>query len=121
MPIAWASRSIFRVETPLMKASWTTAISACSDRCPLRDEERHIAALADLGHEQIDRAHPGIHSPGPAPEKCVVRSFECFPLAAPTLASASILIISVITHLSMARKGSGSVMNCNSAFLKGVL
>jgi hypothetical protein len=42
-------------------------------------------------------------------------------LAAPTLASASILIISVITHLSIARKGSGSVMNCNSAFLKGVL
>jgi hypothetical protein len=32
MPIAWARRSIFRVETPLMKASWTTAISACSDR-----------------------------------------------------------------------------------------
>ena len=44
-----------------------------------------------------------------------------FPLVAPTLASASILIISVITHLSIARKGSGSVMNCNSAFLKGVL
>ena len=32
MPIAWARRSIFRVVTPLMKASWTTAISACSDR-----------------------------------------------------------------------------------------
>jgi hypothetical protein len=30
---------------PLMKASWTTAISACSDRLPLRDQKRHIAAL----------------------------------------------------------------------------
>ena len=29
--------------------------------------------------------------------------------------------VSVITHLSIARKGSGSVMNCNSAFLKCVL
>jgi hypothetical protein len=31
MPIARASRSIFLVETPLMNASWNTAINACSD------------------------------------------------------------------------------------------
>jgi hypothetical protein len=43
------------------------------------------------------------------------------PLAALTLASTSILIISVITHLSMVKNGSSSVMNCNSAFLKSAL
>ena len=31
MPVAWANRSILLVETPLMKASWTTAIRAYSD------------------------------------------------------------------------------------------
>jgi hypothetical protein len=31
-----------------------------------RDEERHIAALADLGHQQINRPHPSIDSPGPS-------------------------------------------------------
>jgi hypothetical protein len=50
-------------------------------------------------------------------EKYVVRSLVCFPLAAPTLASALILIISVIIFLSIVRKGSGSVMNCNNVFL----
>ncbi len=56
-----------------------------------------------------------------APEKYVARPELCFPLAAPTLASASILIISVMTHLSMAKYGSASVMNCNSAFSRGDL
>ncbi len=31
IPIAWASRSIFRIKTLLMKTPWTTAINACSD------------------------------------------------------------------------------------------
>ncbi len=53
-------------------------------------------------------------------EKYVECSLAYFPLAAPTLASASILIISVIIPLRIARKQSGSVINCNSAFLEGV-
>ena len=32
----------------------------------LRDEEREIAAIADLGDQQINRPHPGIDPPGPS-------------------------------------------------------
>jgi hypothetical protein len=36
---------------------------------PLRDEEGHVAALADLRHDEIDRPQPGVHPTNPRPRK----------------------------------------------------
>jgi len=118
-PMAWARRSIFRVETPLK-------FSDDHDQClpgpaSLQDEERHVAALPEHRHEDVDRSPSGIHPSRPGPGEVGRSILADLPLAAQTLASDSILIISFVIHLSMARKGPGSLMNCNSAFLKDVL
>jgi hypothetical protein len=51
----------------------------------LRDEKRHIAALADLGHDQVHRAHPGVHSPGPEPGKMRRTVLRVLPFGCPDL------------------------------------
>jgi hypothetical protein len=87
----------------------------------LGGEERDVAALMDFRYDQMTVPNRVSTLRALDPEKYVVRCRACFPLAGPALASVAILIISIITHLSVAGKGSGSVMNGNSAFLKGVL
>jgi hypothetical protein len=52
---------------------------------PLRDEERDIAALADLGHEQIDRSQLGIHPPGPSSGEVGRAILDMLPLGRPDL------------------------------------
>jgi hypothetical protein len=53
MPIAWANRSIFRVETPVDEGLLDNRDQGLLGSPPLRDEKRHISAFADLGHDKI--------------------------------------------------------------------